>query len=67
MRFQKKINTQKVMSILETNLNGTSDQLKQATKEIVNMLKIEHDQKLKLKEQRDDALIKADNTDVWYF
>lgn len=66
MGFQKKKITEKVRGILGKYLDGTEKEFREATERIVNIIKIQHAEKLVLKAQRDNALIAADKSDVWH-
>jgi hypothetical protein len=67
MRFQKKKITEEVRGVLGKYLDGTEKEFREATERIVNIIQIQHAEKLVLKAQRDNALIAADKSDVWYF
>jgi hypothetical protein len=66
MRFQKKKITQEVRGILGKYLDGTEKEFREATERIVNMIQIQHAEKLVLEAQRNNALIAADKSDVWH-
>jgi hypothetical protein len=66
MRFQKKKITQEVRSILGKHLDGTEKEFREATERIVNIIQIQHAEKLVLEAQRNNALIAADKSDVWH-
>ena len=65
MRFQKKKITEEVRGILSSYLDGTEKEFREATERIVNLIQLEHAEKLVLKAERDNALIAADKSDVW--
>lgn len=67
MRFQKKKITQEVRGILGKYLDGTEKEFWEATERIVNIIQIQHAEKLVLKAERDNALIAADKSDLIYF
>lgn len=67
MRFQKKKITEEVRGILGKYLDGTEKEFREATERIVNIIQIQHAEKLVLKSQRDNALIAIDKLDVWYY
>ena len=66
MIFQKRKITEEVRCILGKYLDGTEKEFREATERIVNIIKIQHSEKLVLKSQRDNALIAADKSDVWF-
>ena len=66
MRFQKKKITQEVRGILGKYLDGTEKEFREATERIVNIIQIQHAEKLVLEAQRNNALIAADKSDVWH-
>jgi hypothetical protein len=66
MRFQKKKITEEVRGILGKYLDGTEKEFREATERIVNLIQLEHAQKIRLKAERDNALISADKSDVWH-
>jgi hypothetical protein len=66
MRFQKKKITEEVRGILGKYLDGTEKEFREATERIVNLIQLEHAQKIRLKAERDNALISADRSDVWH-
>ena len=65
MRFQKKKITEEVRGVLGKYLDGTEKEFREATERIVNIIQIQHAEKLVLKAQRENALIAADKSDVW--
>jgi hypothetical protein len=65
MRFQKKKITQEIRGILGKHLDGTEKEFREATERIVNLIQLEHVEKIRLKAERDNALIAADKSDVW--
>ena len=65
MKFQKKKITEEVRGILGKYLDGTEKEFREATERIVNIIQIQHAEKLVLKAQRDNALIAADKSDIW--
>jgi hypothetical protein len=65
MRFQKKKITEEVRGVLGKYLDGTEKEFRESTERIVNLIQIQHAEKLVLKAQRDNALIAADKSDVW--
>lgn len=67
MRFQKKKITEEVRGILGKYLDGTEKEFREATERIVNIIQIQHAEKLVLEAQRNNALIAADKSDVWHF
>lgn len=67
MRFQKKKISQEVRGILGKYLDGTEKEFREATERIVNIIQIQHAEKLVLKAERDNALIAADKSDLIYF
>ena len=66
MRFQKKKITQEVRGILGKYLDWTEKEFREATERIVNIIQIQHAEKLVLEAQRNNALIAADKSDVWH-
>ena len=66
MRFQKNKITKEVRGILGKYLDGTEKEFIEATEKIVNLIRLEHVEKNRLKAERDNALISADKSDVWY-
>jgi hypothetical protein len=70
MRFQKKKITEEVRGILGKYLDGTEKEFREATERIVLLIKLliklEHAEKIRLKAERDNALISADKSDVWH-
>jgi hypothetical protein len=67
MRFQKKKITQEVRGILGKYLDGTEKEFREATERIVNIIQIQHAEKLVLKAERDNARIAADKSHLIYF
>ncbi len=65
MRFLKKKITEEVRGVLGKYLDGTEKEFREATERIVNIIQIQHAEKLVLKAQRENALIAADKSDVW--
>lgn len=65
MKFQKKKITEDVRGILGKYLDGTEKEFREATERIVNIIQIQHAEKLVLEAQRNNALIAADKSDVW--
>ena len=65
MNFSNKAYTDKVRNILCQHLGGKDKNLTEATSLIVNLIKEQHLLKLKVKQERDNALIRADRSDVW--
>jgi hypothetical protein len=57
MRFQKKKITEEVRGILGKYLDGNEKEFREATERIVNLIQLEHAEKIKLKAERDNALI----------
>jgi hypothetical protein len=49
MRFQKKKITEEVRGILGKYLDGTEKEFREATERIVNLIQLEHAEKIKLK------------------
>jgi hypothetical protein len=47
-------------------LDGTEKEFREATERIVNLIQLEHAEKIRLKAERDNALISADKSDVWH-
>ncbi len=66
MRFQKKKITEEVRGILGKYLDGTEKEFREATERIVNIIQIQHAEKLVLEAQRNNALIADDKSDVWH-
>ena len=66
MKFQKKKITEDVRGILGKYLDGTEKEFREATERIVNIIQIQHAEKLVLEAQRNNALIAADKSDVWH-
>ena len=65
MKFQKKKITEDVRGILGKYLDGTEKEFREATERIVNIIQIQHAEKLVLEAQRNNALIASDKSDVW--
>jgi len=66
MRFQKKKITEEIRGILGKYFDGTEKEFREATERIVNLIQLEHAEKIRLKSERDNALVAADKSDVWY-
>ena len=62
MKFQKKKITEQVLNILDTHFLSSENQREFAAKKIVDMFKKEHEQKLRLNQDRINAEMRADKT-----
>jgi hypothetical protein len=66
MRFQKKKISEEVRGILGKYLDGSEKEFREATERIVNIIQIQHAEKVVLKSERDNALIAGDKSDLWF-